>query len=30
MYTCDAGLNEVLSLRVAELDVELMPSDIFE
>ena len=30
MYTCDAGLNEVAVLRVAEIDAELTPGDIFE
>jgi Uma2 family endonuclease len=30
MYTCDAGLTEVASLRVAELDAELTPGDTFE
>jgi Uma2 family endonuclease len=30
MYTCEAGLVEVASLKVAELDVELTPGDIFE
>jgi Uma2 family endonuclease len=30
MYTCDAGLTEVAALRVAEIDAELMPGDIFE
>jgi Uma2 family endonuclease len=30
MYTCDAGLTEVATLRVAEIDAELTPGDIFE
>ena len=30
MYTCDAGLIEVSSLRIPELNVELNPADIFE
>jgi Uma2 family endonuclease len=30
MYTCDAGLTEISSLQVAELDAELTPGDIFE
>ena len=30
MYTCDAGLNEVPSLRIPELDIEVTPADIFE
>jgi Uma2 family endonuclease len=30
MYTCDAGLAEVPSLRVEELGVELTAADIFE
>ena len=30
MYTCDAGLTEVPSLRVEELGVELTAADIFE
>lgn len=30
MYTCDAGLTEVATLRVAELDAEITPGDIFE
>ena len=30
MYTCDAGLAEVASLQVAELDAVLAPVDIFE
>lgn len=30
MYTCDAGLNEVSALRIAEIDAELTPGDIFE
>jgi len=30
MYTCDAGLVEVATLRIPELSVELKPADIFE
>jgi Uma2 family endonuclease len=30
MYTCDAELVEVSTLRIPELSVELTPSDIFE
>jgi len=30
MYTCDAGLNEVPSLRIPELGIEVTPADIFE
>jgi Uma2 family endonuclease len=30
MYTCDAGLAEVASLKVPELSVELTPAEIFE
>ena len=30
MYACDAGLTEVATLRVPEIDAELTPSDIFE
>jgi Uma2 family endonuclease len=30
MYTCDAGLVEVGSLRIGELDVELRPEATFE
>lgn len=30
MYTCDAGLTEVPSLRIPELNLEVKPSDIFE
>jgi Uma2 family endonuclease len=30
LYTCDAGLTEVSSLRIPELDIELRPEDIFE
>ena len=30
MYTCDAGLTEVATLRVEEIDAELTPGDIFE
>jgi Uma2 family endonuclease len=30
LYTCDAGLTEVATLRVAEIDAELTPGDIFE
>ena len=30
MYTCDAGLVEVESLKLAELDAELTAGDIFE
>jgi Uma2 family endonuclease len=30
MYTCEAGLTEVPSLRIPELDVEVTPSEIFE
>ncbi len=30
MYTCNAGLTEVATLRVPEIDAELTPGDIFE
>jgi Uma2 family endonuclease len=30
MYTCNAGLTEVATLHVAEIDAELTPGDIFE
>ena len=30
LYTCAAGLTEVATLRVAEIDAELTPGDIFE
>lgn len=30
LYTCDAGLAEVSSLRVPELDIELKPEHVFE
>jgi Uma2 family endonuclease len=30
MYTCQAGLTEVPSLRIPELGVEVTPSEIFE
>jgi len=30
MYTCEAGLTEVPSLRIPELDVEVTQSEIFE
>jgi Uma2 family endonuclease len=30
MYTCDAGLTEVSTLWVGEIDAELTPGDIFE
>jgi Uma2 family endonuclease len=30
MYSCDAGLTEVATLRVTELEIELMPEAIFE
>ena len=30
MYTCDAGLTEVATLRVPEIDAELTPGDTFE
>jgi Uma2 family endonuclease len=30
MYTCDAGLNEVPTLRIPELGIEVTPADIFE
>jgi len=30
MYTCEAGLTEVASLRIPELDVEVTPGEIFE
>ena len=30
MYTCNAGLLEVATLRIPELGVELKPADIFE
>ena len=30
MYTCDAGLNEVPTLRISELGIEVTPADIFE
>jgi Uma2 family endonuclease len=29
-YTCDPGLTEVTTLRVPELDIELLPAQIFE
>jgi Uma2 family endonuclease len=30
MYICNAGLTEVPSLRVPEIDAELTPANIFE
>jgi Uma2 family endonuclease len=30
LYTCDAGLTEVATLRVPELDLELRPEHVFE
>ena len=30
MYTCEAGLTEVPTLRIPELDVEVTPGEIFE
>ena len=30
MYTCEAGLTEVATLRIPELDVEVTPGEIFE
>jgi len=30
LYTCDAGLAEVASFRVPELDLEITPTEIFE
>jgi len=30
MYTCDAGLMEVPTLRIPELSVELTPAEVFE
>ena len=30
MYTCDAGLTEVATLRIPSLGIEMMPADIFE
>jgi len=30
MYTCDAGLMEVATLRIPELSVELTPAEVFE
>jgi len=30
MYTCEARLTEVASLRIPELDVEVTPGEIFE
>ena len=30
MYTCDAGLTEVPSLKIAELNIELTPSEAFD
>jgi len=30
MYTCDAGLNKVPTLRIPELGIEITPADIFE
>jgi Uma2 family endonuclease len=30
MYACDAGLTEVATLRIAEINAELTPADIFE
>jgi Uma2 family endonuclease len=30
MYTCDAGLMEVVSLRIPELSIELTPAEVFE
>jgi Uma2 family endonuclease len=30
LYTCDAGLTDVATLRVPELDLELRPEHIFE
>lgn len=30
MYTCDAGLMEVPTLRIPELSIELTPSEVFE
>lgn len=30
MYTCDAGLSEVPTLRIPDLNLEVKPTDIFE
>ena len=30
MYTCDAGLAEVATLKIPELEIEVTPADIFE
>lgn len=30
LYSCDAGLTEVASLRIPELDLELRPEQIFD
>lgn len=30
MYTCDAGLMEVATLRIPELGIELTPAEIFD
>jgi Uma2 family endonuclease len=30
LYTCDAGLAEVGSFRVPELDLDITPAEIFE
>ncbi len=30
MYTCDAGLTEVPTLRIPELNIELTPADAFD
>jgi Uma2 family endonuclease len=30
MYTCDGALSEVASLRIPELDIEILPVNIFK
>jgi Uma2 family endonuclease len=30
MYTCDAGLTEVPTLRIPELNIELTPAEAFD
>jgi Uma2 family endonuclease len=30
LYTCEAGLTEVASLKVPELEIELKPADVFD
>ena len=30
LYTCEAGLTEVATLKIPELGIEVTPADIFE